>query len=103
MGTAAILDVKTSPLPGNPRYVQFGVVNPAGVRFQCALVEQAGARFQCALVVQVSGYVRSAETAGNLPNKDAVVEYSFSFGGKNYRGSTLTDADGFYSLTILVC
>ena len=91
LGTAAIPDVKTSPLPGNPRYVQFGVVNPAGVRFQCALV------------VQVSGYVRSAETAGNLPNKGATVEYSFSFGGKNYRGSTLTDADGFYSLTILVC
>ncbi len=52
--------------------------------------------------MQVSGYVRSAETAGKLPTKDAVVEYSFSFGGKNYRGSTLTDADGFYSLTILV-
>jgi hypothetical protein len=69
----------------------FGVVNPAGVRFQCALV------------VQVSGYVRSAETAGNLPTKDAVVEYAFSFDGRHYRGSTLTDADGFYNLTILVC
>ncbi len=91
MGTAAIPDVKTSPLPGNPRYVHV-----------IGAVKQAGAHFQCALVVQVSGYVRSAETAGKLPTKDAVVEYSFSFGGKNYRGSTLTDADGFYSLTILV-
>jgi hypothetical protein len=53
--------------------------------------------------VQVSGYVRSADTAGKLPVKEAIVEYSFSVEGKDYRGSTLTDADGFYNLTILVC
>ncbi len=54
------------------------------------------------LWLQVSGYVRSADTAGKLPVKDAIVEYSFSVEGKDYRGSTMTDADGFYSLTILV-
>ena len=52
---------------------------------------------------QVSGYVRSADTAGKLPTKEAIVEYSFVFGGKSYRGSTLTDADGYYELSILVC
>jgi hypothetical protein len=51
---------------------------------------------------QVSGYVRSAPTAGKLPTKEAIVEYSFVFGGKSYRGSTLTDADGYYELSILV-
>ena len=54
-------------------------------------------------LLQVSGYVRSADTAGKLPTKDAIVEYSFTFNGKNYRGSTLTDADGYYELNILVC
>ncbi len=51
---------------------------------------------------QVSGYVRSAPTAGKLPTKEAIVEYSFTFNGKSYRGSTLTDADGYYELSILV-
>ncbi len=51
---------------------------------------------------QVSGYVRSADTAGKLPTKEAIVEYSFVFGGKSYRGSTLTDSDGYYELNILV-
>ena len=51
---------------------------------------------------QVSGYVRSAPTAGKLPTKEAIVEYSFTFNGKSYRASTLTDADGYYELSILV-
>jgi hypothetical protein len=51
---------------------------------------------------QVSGFVRSAPTAGKLPTKEAIVEYSFTFNGKSYRGSTLTDADGYYELSILV-
>ncbi len=46
--------------------------------------------------------MRSADTAGKLPTKEAIVQYSFMFGGKNYRGSTLTDADGYYELSILV-
>jgi hypothetical protein len=54
------------------------------------------------IVIQVSGYVRSAPTAGKLPTKEAIVEYSFEFGGRSYRGSTLTDADGYYELSILV-
>ncbi len=56
-----------------------------------------------AYLLQISGYVRSAETAGNLPSKDITVEYSFMFGGKLYRTATLTDADGYYELNILVC
>ena len=46
--------------------------------------------------------MRSADTAGKLPTKEAIVEYSFVFNGKSYRGSTLTDADGYYELSILV-
>ncbi len=54
------------------------------------------------LVIKVSGFVRSADTAGRLPTKDAIVEYTFTSDGKSYRGSTLTDADGYYELSILV-
>jgi hypothetical protein len=54
------------------------------------------------LIFQVSGYVRSADTAGKLPTKEAIVEYSFTFGVKAFRGSTVTDADGYYELDILV-
>ena len=50
----------------------------------------------------MSGYVRSADTAGKLPTKEAIVEYSFTFGVKTFRGSTVTDADGYYELDILV-
>ena len=46
--------------------------------------------------------MRSAETAGKLPTKDVIVEYSFVFNDKSYRGSTVTDADGYYELSILV-
>ncbi len=46
--------------------------------------------------------MRSADTAGKLPTKEAIVEYSFVFEGKSYRGSTLSDADGYYELGILV-
>ncbi len=46
--------------------------------------------------------MRSAPTAGKLPTKEAIVEYSFVFDGKSYRGSTFTDADGYYELSILV-
>ncbi len=54
------------------------------------------------LLAQVTGYVRSADTAGKLPTKEAIVEYSLVYGGRSYRGSTLTDADGYYELGILV-
>ncbi len=37
-----------------------------------------------------------------MPTKEAIVEYSFVFDGRSYRGSTLTDADGYYELGILV-
>ncbi len=88
LGIAVIQDARTLQLPGSPWYetVLYLVYPRTNREF-----------------LQVSGYVRSADTAGNLPAKDAIVEYSFAFGGKNYRGSTMTDADGFYSLTILVC
>ncbi len=61
-----------------------------------------GSHFLISTNTQVSGYVRSAETAGKLPTKEAIVEYSFVLGGKSYIGATLTDADGFYELSILV-
>ncbi len=61
-----------------------------------------GSHFLISTFMQVSGYVRSADTAGKLPTKEAIVEYSFVFGGKSYRGSTLTDPDGYYDLSILV-
>ncbi len=50
----------------------------------------------------MSGYVRSADTAGKLPTKEAIVEYSFTFNDKIYRGSASTDVDGYYELNILV-
>jgi hypothetical protein len=46
--------------------------------------------------------VRSADTAGKLPTKEAIVEYFFVVDKKSYRGSTVTDSDGYYELNILV-